>query len=63
MAKKPKVIFNEIKYQEALETLAEQIVAMVVEDGGDKVDLDNYTSDTLYDLTDRAKELFKKGRK
>lgn len=58
MTKKPKVVFNEIKYEEALVTLAEQIVAAVREDEGDKIDLEEYTADTLLDIADRTKELF-----
>ncbi len=57
-------IFNEDKYQAALEALAEQIVAMVREDEGDMRDLEDYIADAQCEILERAKQLFKKkGRK
>lgn len=65
MAKRKQSVpqFNEIKYQDALETLAVQLVAMVIEDEGEIYDLEDYSADAVYALTERVKELFKKASK
>ena len=39
--------FNEDKYQKALKALAQQVVAMVKEDGGDENTLNDYMMDTV----------------
>jgi hypothetical protein len=59
MAKRVK--FNEKKYERALETLAEQLVAMAHEDYDEEekflLELENYTTDTIADLKDKIEKL------
>lgn len=60
MAKQIK--FDEKKYEAALKTLAEQLVAMTRQDYGDDeefflLELDDYLGDTIVDLKERIQEL------
>ena len=56
-----KYAYNEIKYEEAVDALAKQLVAMAQEDYDDeetqRFATEEYTADAIQDITSRVKEL------
>ncbi len=50
--------YNDKKYSHGIELVAEQVVKMVVEDGGDDCELEEMLGVALQDITERANELF-----